>query len=232
MRLIHLTDYYGEKIMPHKSKQNHDIDLDLIWIQAVPHHTPCCPGFGKREVDVNFRHLFGQEPVQWNLWQVSCTKGNQKEMGFHYFYTFIFMPIGHRNLGKKSLRRRGWKQVGTINPQAGCWSALRDILKAFWDDNINKNHTHIGAYLHKGLVAVPSNIMQQNELDESSPHASTSELLAEINCLKMRLQRLENMPSVYSSSSATIPSQYTSSHGQRYHVQDARYEPYHIRLLY
>ena len=54
MRLFHLTNYSGKKILPNKSVQDPDTDLNLIWVQAVHSDDkyPCCSGFDTRVINI------------------------------------------------------------------------------------------------------------------------------------------------------------------------------------
>jgi len=145
MKLIHRTNYWGREIIPCDSRQDPDIGIDLIWVQALEEddEPPCCRGFGKRSVAViqqDFRHWHKGD---WVLWEVSGTRGRDE---CHYFYKFVLVPKGCRGKGRKSLLRRGFTHVADLNSKS-LFYQLASALRTYWqDDSDDFNHVHIGVY--------------------------------------------------------------------------------------
>eukprot|EP01084_Bolivina_argentea_P034534 63943_1 len=145
MRLLHLTNYRGHKIVPNKSIKDEDTDLELIWVQAVPgYDDECCPGFGDEIVNISQKVFKHWDRDEWVLWKVAEHRGKNPD---HYFYKFILVPKGYAGLGKKTLLNKGWKDMLTIDPNNEFYSQLEAHLSQYWYDNSDDtNHVHIGIY--------------------------------------------------------------------------------------
>ena len=141
MKLIHLTNYWGEYI---NSGTDHsgEVPFDAIWAQVVQVNShPCCPGFGERSVRVENRD-FEDEHNEW--WSVFLVSGEHGRNCGHYFYKFVCIPQGTYDFGKRGCASRGWKFVGEFLAQ----SALEDLHDILYDwmfmDDGDFNHVHVG----------------------------------------------------------------------------------------
>ena len=155
MKLLHCTDYRGGQVLPHTAKQDHAVDLPLIWTQAVRTSKPCCPGFGYRTLPVPLRLLAGWDADPWGLWTVGGAWGRNRG---HYFHKLVLVPTGHPGLGKRNLRSRGWLQViAALDPTGpDVKGVLQAALGTFWDPgDTDTNHVHIGIYTGGDGFSVP-----------------------------------------------------------------------------
>jgi len=145
MKLVHRTNYWGREIIPCNSRQDSEIDMDLIWVQALEEddEPPCCRGFGERSVTVDEQDFYHWDDDDWMLWLVSETRGRSES---HYFYKFLLLPKGCRGKGKKSLLRRGFTHVADLDSRY-LIHRLKSALDGYWQDNSDDiNHVHIGVY--------------------------------------------------------------------------------------
>jgi len=149
MKLLHLTNYWGSTIDPNNSPQDDDVDMDVIWTQALEyeHDRPCCPGFGRRIVRVEDQDLVQWDQNNWTLWFVSGTWGNSDG---HYFYKFVLIPNGCYGKGKRTMRARGWQELSTLRfGYDADMTSLEDVLMPYWSNtggNISHPHVHVGIY--------------------------------------------------------------------------------------
>ena len=66
MRLVHRTNYWGKEIIPCNSKQDSEINMNLIWVQAIEDgERICCRGFGERSVSVDEQHFYQWDNGEW-----------------------------------------------------------------------------------------------------------------------------------------------------------------------
>ena len=153
MKLVHRTNYWGREIIPNNSRQDFEIDMALIWVQALEevYEPPCCRGFGERSVLVVRQDFYSWHKGDWVLWKVSSTRGLNES---HYFYKFLLVPKGCYGKGRKSLLRRGFTHVADLN-FAHSLHQLKSALRTYWqDDSDDLNHVHIGVYTkHQSLFS-------------------------------------------------------------------------------
>ena len=149
MKLIHRTNYWGSYI--NSSCMDDEVDFDAIWAQAVGDYDgPCCPGFGRRSVEVVNSDFSSEHNGWWSVFEVSSQRGYSSS---HYFYKFAVIPQGIPHYGKKSCTQsRGWTYKGEFRS----WNALEElenILEYYLElDDDDINHVHVGIYMD-GLSA-------------------------------------------------------------------------------
>ena len=146
MRLVHRTNFWGRRIDPNDSRQDNEINMDLIWVQALEDDDdpPCCHGFGKRTVDISRNRIFVDwDRGDWILWKVSAVPGRDQS---HWFFKFLLIPKGCYGKGKKTLQRRGYAQIAVLNPR-DMLKKLAKALQPYWQGDTGAfNHVHIGIF--------------------------------------------------------------------------------------
>jgi len=144
MQLIHRTNYWGEYIDP--SNDDEDVPFDVIWVQAVDDNstTGCCPGFGRRRVNVHGSDLKEVYDGWWHIFLVSDERGTRNRG--HYFYKFVTLPQSTPGYGKKGCAKLGWRWVGEFHARK-TKRTLDDVLEDYlemYNASDDVHHVHIG----------------------------------------------------------------------------------------
>ncbi|CAB9512712.1 expressed unknown protein [Seminavis robusta] len=143
MQLVHRTNYWGKYI--DSSNTDDEVDFDAIWAMALNDGDwHCCPGFGRRWVEVVNSDFRDEYDGWWSVFLVSERRGHSDG---HYFYKFVAIPQGTYSYGKKGCQQRGWSYQGEFEADNA-----RDQLESILDYWLNLDdddfiHIHIGIWM-------------------------------------------------------------------------------------